>query len=456
MFTARRRLRVVVNIVKVETIALKAVEGLSSEDFLHCQLPIGFPFLVDRDSQEIIEPVFRFVWTRHVKDGNFRRNTANAEVSDLKDWYVYLAMFEKVWSDVCRADIEDYRDLMSKLVSPKTHEHYSLKTVSRRVSTIQEFYRHFNLSGETDVDVGDRAIEVKARPHDQDALTHIRGGGSRKSSEVLPVQENAPDDEVRAMSSRQYQLIANVLGPTPGLDPEDRRPVRDRLWAELCIHTGLRPGEPERLTIYDILDLSPQNPTNPLGITYLGIRGKGGKFRKVELPNQVLVWLHGYIENEREEAIAEGVRRGHISARSKPSSLFLNHTSAGQHAGNPMRYQTFHDVFANAVKTAASSGGQSAGLLRTVIKTDPDTTEKYTVREPNFSPHCLRHTFAVWYYLGERAAGNAEPWKKLQVLLGHAHLETTTNTYLRVAGEFEAMVSDRVTEHLAGLLRLAR
>lgn len=443
------------NIVRVEAIALEAVEGLSPEDFLRCQLPKGFPFLVNQDSQEILEPVFRFVWTRHVKDWNFRRNTANAEVNDLKDWYVYLAMFERVWDDVCRADIENYRDLMLKLVSPKTHEHYALKTVIRRVSTVQEFYRYFNTRHETNVDVGDRPIEVKARPHDQDALTHIRRAASRVGNEVLPEHPNAPDDEVRAMTSRQYQLIANVLGPKPELNPEDLRPVRDRLWAELCIHTGLRPGEPEMLTIYDILDLSPQDPTNPLGISYLGIRGKGRKFRKVELPNQVLKWLLWYIENEREEAIAGGIRRGHISARSKPAALFLNHASAGQYAGNPMRYQTFHHVFASAVNTAASAGGQSAGLLRTVIKTDPDTTEKYTVREPNFSPHCLRHTFAVWYYLGERAAGNAEPWKQLQTLLGHANLETTTNTYLRIAGEFEAMVSDRVTEHLAGLLRPA-
>ena len=192
------------NIVLVKAIALEAAPGLSSADFLRCQLPKGFPFLVDQDSQEIIEPVFRFVWTRHVKDGNFRLNTAIAEVNDLKDWYVYLTMFEMVWDGICRADIEDYRDLMLKLVSPKTHEHYALKTVRRRVSTIQEFYRYFNGRQETDVDVGDVSIEVKARPHDQDALTHIRRASSVTGNEVLPKQENAPDDEVRAMTSRQY------------------------------------------------------------------------------------------------------------------------------------------------------------------------------------------------------------------------------------------------------------
>lgn len=441
------------NIIAAKAVALQSCKDISQADFERCRLPEGFPFLVDQDTQEIIEPVFRFVWSRHVKDGNFRPNTAKAEVDDLKDWFVYLGFAETTWEDVSRADIEDYRDLMTKLISPKTHEKYASKTVIRRVGTVQEFYRHFNARHVTDVDVGDGLAAVKVKPHDRDAMTHVsNSNGTQQANDLLPVQEGGVDDEVRAMTDRQYRLIANVLGPLPEQDRNDLRPVRDRLWAELCLHTGMRPGEPERLSIYDILDLSPLDPTNPLGITYLRIRGKGKKARKVELPNQVLSWLHWYIENEREAAVQEGIRRGHITARSKPSALFVNHAAAGRNAGNPMRYLTFHDGFSSAVVAAAGPGGQSAGLLRTVVKTDPDTTEKYLVKEPNFTPHCLRHTFAVWFYFGEKAAGNSEPWKMLQVLLGHAKLATTTDTYLRVAGEFESMVSDRVSGHFASLL----
>jgi len=442
-----------VNIVTIQAVALKAIVGVSSADFIRCQLPQGFPFLVDRESQEIIEPVFRFLWTRHIKNGNFRRNTAVAEVNDLKDWYGYLTMFKMAWNDVCRADIEDYRDLMAKLVSPKTHEKYATKTITRRVGTVQEFYRHFNALGQTDVDVGDGVLHAKDIPSDRDALTHVRyGGGVKRENDLLLTQDGGLDDEVRAMTARQYRLIANMLGPLPEQDLEDLRPVRDRIWAELCLHTGMRPGEPEGLTIYDIFDLSPQDPYNPLGITYLRVRGKGGKVRKVELPNQVLTWLNWYIENEREAAINEGVQRGHITARSKPSALFVNHVSASQNAGNPMRYLTFHNAFAGAVVSAAGSGGQTAGLMQTVVKTDPDTMQKYTVTEPRFTPHCLRHTFSVWFYIGEKAAGNPEPWKKLQMLLGHAQLNTTTDTYLRIAGEFEALISDTVSLHFAPLL----
>jgi site-specific recombinase XerD len=453
VFTNNYDQRKAVNIVRVRALAVEDVPGVSQEDLQRCRIPEGMPFLIERDSQEIIEPVFRFLWRRHVRDGNFRSNTALAEADDLKDWFQYLGHFERSWDRASRSDIEQYRDLMFRLISPKTHQKYGEKTVIRRVGTVQEFYRYFNGRGETDVDVGDRLVEVKAPPLDRTALSHLNSGKKQQSNEVLPERQGNGDDEVRAMTARQYRLIAHLLGPTPGLNVNDLRPVRDRLWAELCIHTGLRPGEPENLTIYEILDLSPENPADPLGISYLRIRGKGRKVRKVELPNQVLTWLHWYIEHERETAINEGIRRGHIFARTRPASLFVNHADAGHNAGNPMRYQSFHDAFAAAVYEAAGSGGQSAGLLRTVVKTDPLTKEKYNLNVANFSPHCLRHTFAVWYYLGERQSGNAEPWKALQSLLGHAHMATTVDTYLRVANEFEAMVSDRVTEHFATLLR---
>lgn len=76
--------------------------------------------------------------------------------------------------------------------------------------------------------------------------------------------------------------LAHYLGPLPPSahhSDEDARPVRDRLWAELCLLTGMRPDEPSHkkhpVTVHQILNLSPQNPDDPLGITYLPVAGKG-------------------------------------------------------------------------------------------------------------------------------------------------------------------------------------
>lgn len=443
-----------VNIAMVRAERVEEVEGLSSAALEECRLPLGFPIPVDTETQAIVEPIFEFMWARHCRTGKYVENTAKADVDDLRDWFQFLDHFEVPWDRVVREDIERYQSLMFKLISPKTHEPYKDKTINRRVGKVVDFYRFHNGRGTTEVDVGDR-ITAGRRPIDEDALAHTRGGYHRRVNDIVESGAGSEDDEVRAMSARQYQLIAEELGPVPELDAsvdaQDRRPVRDRLWAEMCLHTGMRPGEPEKVTAYSILDLTPSDPNNPYGLTYLRIIGKGNKPRKVELPNRVLSWLIWYIENEREQAIQEGLRRGVIAKA--PMALFVNHVSAKKNAGRRATYKTFNDAYASALKRAADKAGKTSGLLKSVVKVDPETKLEYVLMEPAFSPHCLRHTYSVWTYLAEKAQGNAEPWKNLQARLGHAQLATTVNTYLRVANEFEAQISDRITGHLAELLR---
>ncbi|MBI1824255.1 MAG: site-specific integrase, partial [Nitrospirae bacterium] len=249
-----------------------------------------------------------------------------------------------------------------------------------------------------------------------------------------------------AFNLRQYPLFAQHLGPLPpdsdgseGARP-DLRSCRNRLWAELCLHTGMRPEEPARISKYAILDLTPDDPDNSMGKTYLKITGKRNVTRKVELPNFLLNWLVWYIENERQEAVKEGLKRGSIK-KNEPVNLFLNGPSARHNAGRAMSYKTFYDEFHRAAL--------AAGLTETIAKADPETGEQYFTKEPIFSPHCLRHTFAVWMYFFERKNGNTEPWKRIQALLGHRHLSTTMNIYLRISGELEAIMSDRVVGHFS-------
>lgn len=98
-------------------------------------------------------------------------------------------------------------------------------------------------------------------------------------------------------------------------------------------------------------------------------------------------------------------------------------------------------------KMAAIAGG----LTETTIKTDPDTWKQYAVKEAAHSFHDLRHTFACMLYHAEKRNGNPEPWKLIQGRLGHKHLSTTMNTYLRVVDEFEARVSDRMSDFFRAL-----
>lgn len=70
------------------------------------------------------------------------------------------------------------------------------------------------------------------------------------------------------------------------------------------------------------------------------------------------------------------------------------------------------------------------GILETVQKEVPLTGKRLLSQVPKHSVHDLRHTYAVLTYHAERANGNAEPWKKIQAQLGHAHLQTTVDIYL--------------------------
>lgn len=85
-----------------------------------------------------------------------------------------------------------------------------------------------------------------------------------------------------------------------------------------------------------------------------------------------------------------------------------------------------------------------ANLVKQVINTDPESSNHYITEVAKHSFHDLRHTFAIWLYRAEANAGNAEPWKTIQIRLGHAQLETTLNTYLKTAELERASFSSQV------------
>lgn len=414
-------------------------------------LPERFPFLVDDATQEIIRPAFAFLKNRHAGIGRFVLNTAMAEAEDLKDWLSYLEHFDLPWDSISRSHIEKYRDYMLILVSPRTHERYSLSTIRRRLNTVLMFYRFANARKMCSIDLGDELIRIRA-PIDRTPLAHTHSVHRRLGNDLLPDAPKNPDETVKALTKLQYQALAAELGPLPPktgkLSP---RPTRDRLWAEFCVLTGTRPDEPSKILAADIRSLSPERPEDPYGVTLMSILGKGRKRRKIEIPNILLGWLKWYDAHERSAALRKARKDGFLKPREEPAELFVNGSDSRANLGRPARYSTFSASFLKAIKTAHAKD-PSLGLMRSQTKTDPDTAQKYSSQEAAFTPHCLRHTFAIWTYLSEKRAGNSEPWKLIQARLGHEHLATTTDIYLRLAGDFEALLSDRIGSHVARIL----
>lgn len=426
--------------------------GIEKLNLDKARLPAGFPIPWQRDKGETIEPLVLFLWDKHVRRGSYVENSASACAADLADFWAFLISSPIDWKSVSRTDLEAYRDGMIYGISPKTHRPYSDQTIRRRMIHVLAFYRHAFDKGWVAEQLDIREVRESFSRIDRDALAHTRSGKSgRQQSTLVPRQNRGSHDVVRAMRMDEYKRLAHYLGPLPPSahhSDDDARPVRDRLWAELCLLTGMRPDEPSHkkhpVTVHQILNLSPQNPEDPLGITYLQVAGKGRggpKLRKVAIPNYLLHDLVWYIENERSGAVAAGRRNGALKANAEPASLFLNHASAKHNAGKPAQYETFQSAFARACA--------QADLTELTTRVAPETGESYVERATKYTPHCLRHTFAIQFYLGQRKAGVAEPWKLLQARLGHAHLSTTMDTYVRLVDEFSETVTNAVVDFLA-------
>lgn len=409
-----------------------------------CCLPAGFPFLVDRRTGMIVEPSLFFLDDTYLANGGFVKNSATAAANDLKDWWQFLDHKKKAWDEIFRDDIVEYRDIMSRTISPITHEPYSSKTIRRRVGTVLDFYKW--AAGEGYVDPIDRTrIARVVRPIDSHPLAHLSSGhGQIEASTILPPDRSSPDDNVRPLTSEQYRSIARHLGPLPSEQPGDPRSSRDRLAADLALNTGMRVDEVAQLTKWQLLGLQRPLDDEHFGIVAMRIvKTKGGRPRTVLIPSWLVGELHAYIDGERAQCIAAGKKLRLKKPGQESKSLFVNRLDARHNVGKGTRKAALQEAFRHAVI--------AAGLTENILKTDPDTGEQYIVKAPGHCFHDLRHTFACVLYLALKHAGDTEPWKTIQARLGHKHLSTTLNIYLRVVDEFEAQVSDKMTDFFRGL-----
>lgn len=428
---------------------VRAVSGnLLPPDLANYALPEGTHYLVQESEQslEVISPVLHFITSKFCPVSRRSRatgearllrasNTINAVVRDLKDYWEFLLHIDKRWDEVTIQDICEYRDSMSFSISPSTHQRYSRATVKRRLSSVLGFYQWSDREKLTDLKIGDQKIEVGNRRTDGNMFAHLSTPAIHRST-LLPRGTNSDRDLIKAMTPEEYRRIALELGPLPSEDLNNH--CRDRLAAELSLQTGMRIDEVCNLTTWDIHQYAPdeRRPTayQALRITHT----KGSKPRDVWLPNWLIKELQIYIRHERQAALLAGRKVGLVK---EPIYLFLNSCKAKANAGRRFRSDSLDEAFRKAV--------QKAGLVEEIECLDPESRATYSRHRPRYTFHSLRHTFAIWRYYHAKSTGQAESWKLIQALLGHASEETTKNIYLKSSLTFEAMVSDRLEEDFA-------
>lgn len=332
-----------------------------------------------------------------------------------------------------------------EIISNITKNHLQDSTVSRRQRYIAQLYKFAKANGWYHGDLLTDVIPKKRRtPKQRTELAHTLSSNSvttEGSPHDLTYEYGEP---VRPMTGQEWQSIKRELGPLPsdrasgGLDqlpdePEDQRPIRDRVAGELAIDSGMRVDEIGSLTKYQVLDLDldwrnldPWEKEN--GYLVLRItKTKRLKPRDVEVPAYMVPNLIAYYDGERKRAVAAGMAYAKQKgiAFKEPAAFFVNSESGpARHAGKAIKPTSLSHAFIKACEVA--------GIVMHIPRINSETRETYYVKVARHTFHDLRHTYAVWLYNKLVAQGDAEPWKKIQVLLGHAHLQTTIDIYLAV------------------------
>ncbi|SAL52340.1 site-specific tyrosine recombinase XerC [Caballeronia concitans] len=391
-------------------------------------LPAGFPFIVDDDNLVVLEDVLLYLHATFIKAtgaglAKHRRRTSmhsvHAAAYDLVDFLRFIVfriaqrqpgivISEPQDSGVDHfhlpkfsySDVIAYRDNLYTRISKQTHEPLADQTCGRRVYRALHYADWLAKRG--------RLLDEDSRP------------------DIVVVQTNDKDYFVRTLTEQSWRGLQNRLGPLPSQRSEYGFPSsRPRLTAELSLSTGLRVDEVARLTIHQILSLPYDSQATPESKVPLRVtRTKRLKPRTVELPMYLLYELQLYIDGERRDALREAEKYWLRDDSRRPSALFLNGTDAHQHAGKPVKADVISDDFHQACLRNA--------LTSVREKIDPESGVTYFTSVAQHRFHDLRHTFAVWMYLSEKASGNAEPWKQIQTLLGHTSLKTTMDIYLKV------------------------
>lgn len=368
-------------------------------------VPQGFPILLD-DAMRIVEPAFAYLIDIAVIPGrSHATETVRTYAEHLHDWFDSLEQSGLDWREADERTIAAYRNRMLESVSRHTGRPHARATINGRVHTVCRFYAWAQRHG-----------LIARLPF---SLVEVRSRAPREQH--LPVYLGLRGDT---------QLWANILTvPQQGLIPRPLHPPElarllavleqpYRLMAEWAVTTGLRRKELCALTVRQVpsaFDLDPErDPFVAIKVT----QTKGGRPRMTYPPLRLLDRTHWYMGEERAAAVRSSPRS--TSGARPPPALFLRRD------GTAPTHASVSAVFGRAFRAAGLGG----------------------------SLHMLRHTFAITMLAALQRRARTDPdlnaLKVLQVLLGHASIETSA-VYLRCVDLHAESLADSV-DHLYGAL----
>lgn len=382
---------------------VKAVKGAE-------QATPGQPFVFSywRDAVDVLREPTIFLSERVVKLSP-SPHTWEASGYDLLGWLQWCQLKGIHWPDATEAERQQFSDDYAASSEDGT--------VNRKLTVVRRFYDFCRAEGWYHRDIGASVghRQIANRPIDDDAMAHARSPAGRIKQQDALLRTVGRKDVVRPLQASQLRKLLEHVGPTLR-DEGSTRSVRDRLICDLGYVSGIRLGDVVKLTTLQFLGLTVE-PNQQFQDFPVIVTGKRKVTRTVAVPGWLVLAIQAYIFGER--AVSESGAKKRLS---KPiTALFLGHAGS-KSAGKAISRSAIQKMFAEACR--------KCGITEQKEVEDAESGEKLIKTVPAHSYHDLRHNSAVLTYHAEKALGNSEPWKIVQIKLGHKSLKMTVDTYL--------------------------
>lgn len=396
-------------------------------------IPTDFPFIVDDETQTLVEPLNLFLLHKFNGGNAYRgpvwtkENSARAAAEDLKVWWKFMHDHPAhvSWDNVSDHILSSYLQALSRVPSVKTGDHLAAGTIKRHCSSIDAFNGFASAKWPKGTFPSMGAAKI---------LAGFAGTAPKHETDELP----------RPLTDENVRAVNEALGPMPTKRIK-RQSSRTRLAFALAVQVGLRIDEIVNLRASTFRDMK-INPARPMGAVVLRItKTKGLVPRDAYFPNWLVLELKSYIANERAESVERGMKLWIKDETDIPWELLLNRPDArGRGAGKAATPDSIEEDFNKAIKA----------LDLTIPREILSGTDKATVIDvPKHVFHDGRHTYAHMTFSGmllQKKPVEAA-WMLLKLRLGHAHVKTTIDTYLRAFSEVSETEVELLVEHLRSL-----
>lgn len=397
-------------------------------------LPVGFPFLVDKDTSEVNAPALSFLVSKCARPDSYsngrwaKQRTADNYAADLKDWWAEVEASRRPWHDADEEMVDNYLLGMKLELSEHTGDFLSDATIGRRRSTLNEFHKFARRR------YGYRHLPIASTSN----LRNARRDGEDEDETFNAFTIARYDANPRPFDQQDLLRILDALGPMPeewaSSAPWTKAATsRTRLALLLAVTVGLRIDEIVHLRA-DLFDFDISGRDEDDHFTCELKVAKGLVRRTVYFPFWLVAHLQTYIAGERARAIALAHRNWLGPKGKPPPNLLLNTPAAGRNAGKRTTSKQLDADLLTVLKR----------LKLTIKRAKAEGTSKEKVVDvAKHSFHDARHTFAYWLYVEDMGEddGTDSPVlerrfedvvQKIRLRLGHQHVETTINIYLRV------------------------